>query len=340
MEQLYGGIDLHANNSVIALLQENDKVEFEKRLPNDFNTILSHLAPYRDQIVGVVVESTYNWYWLVDGLIEARYQVQLAHTAGMKQYEGLKYRNDHVDARHLAHLLRLGILPTGYIYPKSQRGLRDLLRKRARLVRQKVDQTLIIQSTFTRHTGHAINANRVRQLQDDDIDERFVDISVALGVKSNVAVQHCLETQIKQIEKVVMKRLKPVPEFALLKTVPGIGDILAMTIWLETGTLERFAGVGDFASYCRCVDSKHLSNGKRKGKGNVKNGNKYLAWAFLEAAHFAVRFDPQIKRYDQRKSAKSHQLVAIKAVAHKPARACYGMIRDQTPFDRQRAFGF
>jgi transposase len=340
MEQLYGGIDLHANNSVIALLQENDKVVFEKRLPNDLNTILSHLAPYRDQIVGVVVESTYNWYWLVDGLMEKGYGVHLAHTAGMKQYEGLKYRNDHVDARHLAHLLRLGILPTGYIYPKSQRGLRDLLRKRAKLVRQKVDQMLIIQSTFTRHTGHAISANRVRQLKDSDIDERFEDIYVALGIKSNVAVQHCLETQIKQIEKVVTKCLKPVPEFALLKTVPGIGDILAMTIWLETGTLARFGCVGDFASYCRCVDSKHLSNDKRKGKGNVKNGNKYLAWAFLEAAHFAVRFDVQIKRYYQRKSAKSHQLVAIKAVAHKLARACYGMIRDRAPFERQRAFGF
>ncbi len=137
-----------------------------------------------------------------------------------------------------------------------------------------------------------------------------------------------------------MKRLKAVPQFGILKTVPGIGDILAMTIWLETGTLERFDSAGDFASYCRCVDSKHFSNGKRKGKGNSKNGNKYLAWAFIEAAHFAVRFDVRIKRYYQRKTAKSHQLVASKAVANKLARACYCMIRDQAPFDGQRAFGF
>ncbi len=142
MSQLYGGIDLHANNSVIALLQENDKVVCETRLRNELKTILHHLSPYRDAIAGLVVESTYNWYWLVDGLMGEGYRVHLAHPAGMKQYEGLKFSNDHVDARHLAHLLRLGILPTGYIYPKAQRGLRDLLRKRVKLVRQKSTRCL------------------------------------------------------------------------------------------------------------------------------------------------------------------------------------------------------
>jgi hypothetical protein len=155
MEQLYGGIDLHANNSVIALLQENDKVVFEKRLPNDLNTILSYLAPYHDQIVGVVVESTYNWYWLVDGLMEKGYGVHLAHTAGMKQYEGLKYRNDHVDARHLAHLLRLGILP--------------LTRNRL-----KGDPGFLAKGTFPRNPGDCFHRFRsTLPPQVDEIECRF-----------------------------------------------------------------------------------------------------------------------------------------------------------------------
>jgi transposase len=123
---LYGGIDLHAHNSVMALLDAHDQVVDEKRLPNDLNTILAYVAPYHAELMGLVVESTYNWYGRVDGLREAGYRVHLAHTAAIKPYEGLKYSNDQVDARWLAHLLRLDILPEGYISAKGERAVRDL----------------------------------------------------------------------------------------------------------------------------------------------------------------------------------------------------------------------
>ena len=115
---LYGGIDLHANNSVVVLLNEQDEVLYQKRLPNDLPTILGQLAPYHTELKGLVVESTYNWYWLVDGLMEASYLVHLANPAAIQQYSGLKYTDDHSDARWLAHLLRLGVLPEGYIIPR------------------------------------------------------------------------------------------------------------------------------------------------------------------------------------------------------------------------------
>jgi transposase len=336
---LYGGIDLHANNSLIALLDAHDQVVAEKRLPNDLNTILAYLAPYHAELTGLVVESTYNWYWLVDGLCEAGYRVHLAHTAAIKQYEGLKFSNDQVDARWLAHLLRLDILSEGYIYPKGERAVRDLLRKRAQLVRQKVTQMLSIQSQFARHTGHALGTNRIRQLCENDVERQFADSYVALAVTSNLHILRCLESQIQCLERTVLRHMRSKPAMRWLKTVPGIGDILAMTILLETGTMARFTSVGDFASYCRCVESQRLSNGKVKGKGNTTNGNKYLGWAFVEAAHFAIRFDPGIKRFYQRKQAKSHKLVALKTVTHKLARACYYIIRDQVPFERSKAFG-
>ena len=138
--KLYGGIDLHSNNNVMAIMDERDRVVYQKRLPNDLDTILKRLAPYQSELEGLVVESTYNWYWLVDGLMEAGFTVHLANPAAIKQYEGIKYTDDDLDACLLAHLLRLGILPKGYIYPKEERPVGDLLRKRAQLVRQKVTQ--------------------------------------------------------------------------------------------------------------------------------------------------------------------------------------------------------
>jgi transposase len=126
----YSGIDLHSNNCVVAVIDEVHRVCCERRVPNNLSQILALLEPYREELAGIVVESTFNWYWLLDGLQQAGYRVELANTVAMKQYDGLKYSGDEYDARHLAHLLRLGILRTGYIYPKEMRAVRDLARKR------------------------------------------------------------------------------------------------------------------------------------------------------------------------------------------------------------------
>ena len=337
--QLYGGIDLHANNSVVVLLDEQDRVVYQKRFPNQLEQILHQLAFYQGAIEGVVVESTYNWYWLVDGLMEAGYTVHLANTAAIQQYEGLKYTDDTSDARWLAHLLRLGVLPEGYIYPKAERAVRDLLRKRGQLVRQKTANLLSIQNLLTRNTGASMSGNRIKQLSAADLERLVPEADLALAVRSNLAVMHCLASEIALLERTIKERVKLRSGFTSLLTISGIGDILALTIMLETGDIGRFATVGHFASYCRCVASQKLSNGKRKGQGNVKNGNKYLAWAFVEAANFAVRYNGQIKRYYQRKKEKTNGVVAIKAVAHKPARACDYVLCDQVPCENTKAFG-
>jgi len=157
-------------------------------------------------------------------------------------------------------------------------------------------------------------------------------------VKANLSVMRSLEAEIATLERVVKERVKLRPAFRYLLSVSGIGPILALTIMLETGDIRRFSTVGNFASYCRCVGSEKISNGKRKGSGNTKNGNRHLAWAFVEAANFAVRYEPQIRSFYQRKKAKTHRVVAIKAVAHKLARACYHVMRDEVPFDVTKAF--
>lgn len=334
----YSGIDLHSNNSVVTVMDDNDRVVAEKRLPNDPAKIIGFLSPWREELAGVVVESTYNWYWLVDGLQEAGFLVKLANTGAIKKYDGLKHSGDEADARHMAHRLRLGILPTGTILPPEHRAIRDLARKRMQLVRSRTSHILAIENIMARQQAVKITSNIIKRLTAEGIDQMGLPADVGLAVQSNLAVIITLGAQIDLLEKRLQERVGARPEYVLLSSVPGIGRILATIILLETGPIDRFAAVGNFASYARCVDSQHTSNGKKKGEGNTKNGNKYLSWAFVEAANFALRFCPEAKRFYERKKAKTNTVVAIKALAHKLARACFHILKERQPFDVTRCF--
>lgn len=334
----YSGIDLHSNNCVVVVSDEQDRVLVSKRVPNQLEAIIALLTPHRDELAGVVVESTYNWYWLVDGLQAAGFVVHLANTAAMVRYDGLKHGDDQSDAIQLARLLRLNILPVGHIMEKEARATRDLARKRMQLVQDRSRHVVAIENIMNRETGARLTANVVKRLTAQAVDEMPFHEDVRLAIQANSAIVHSLNAEIERIETRLRARLSPRPETALLKTTPGIGPILASVILLETGPIQRFAEVGNYASYCRCVDSKRVSNGKKKGEGNTKNGNKYLAWAYVEAAHFALRFCPQAKRFYERKKARTNGIVAIKALAHKLARACYHMLREGTAFDLKRCF--
>jgi transposase len=333
---LYCGIDLHSNNHVVVVIDAEDRRIVEKRLPNELSSTLKLLEPYRKRLAGVVVESTFNWYWLVDGLMEAGFNVKLANTAAIKQYEGLKHTEDHYDAFFLAHLLRLGILPTGYIYPKDTRLVRDLMRQRMSLVRTASRQLISTQSLIWRATGVRVSSNQLRRA---DVVLPPLEGPVQLAAQSHLVIYHALQTEIHRLEQAVLTATRLKPEFEVLKTIRGVGPVLGLTIMLETGDIQRFAKVGNYSSYSRCVKAERLSNGKRKGAGNAKAGNKYLSWAFSEAAHFAVRYEPLAKRFYERKKARTNGIVAIRATAHKLARAAYYMLKDQEAFDAKRLFG-
>lgn len=336
--QLYAGIDLHSNNNFLVISQADEKIVYQKRLPNVLDRIVSELTPYKEQMAGIVVESTYNWYWLVDGLESAGYKVFLANTTAIQQYNGLKHTNDKTDARWLAKLLQLNILPTGHIYPKEERGVRDLLRKRSQLVQQRTLHVLSLQTLIERNTSIRLKGDAIKKLTVECLKEYFLDNSVFLAAQSNLLIMQCIDEQIKITEKAVLNKAKLKDVYEKLLTVDGIGTILGLTIMLETGNINRFSKVGNYASYCRCVGSKKISNGKKKGENNRKNGNRYLSWAYVEAAHFAIRFNPIIKKYYQRKKAKTNQIVAIKTVAHKLARACFYILKDGVNFNVEKSF--
>jgi transposase len=207
------------------------------------------------------------------------------------------------------------------------------------LVRYRTAQILSIEAILMRQTGARMKGGAVKRLTAEQVDELGFAPDVALSLEANRAVSQALGQQIEALERRLEERVSLRAEYRLLKTVPGIGEILATTIMLETGCIDRFAQVGNFSSYCRCVDSLRESNGRKKGEGNTKNGNKYLAWAFIEAANFALRCCPQAKRFYERKKSKSNRVLALKALAHKLARACYYILRNQQPFDVSRCFG-
>nr|WP_236873497.1 transposase [Burkholderia sp. PAMC 26561] len=211
----YSGIDLHLNNSVVSVIDESDRVGAEKRLPKDLAKILAFLAPWRAELAGVVVESTYNWYWLVDGLQAGGFTVHLANTTAIKKYDGLKHSGDETDARYLAHLLRLGILPTGTILPAKHRELCDMARKRMQLVRSRTTHILAVENTTARQFGTRITSNQVKQLDEDAVDQLHLPKDVALAVRANVAVITTLSAQIAIVEKRLQEKVAPHADFAL-----------------------------------------------------------------------------------------------------------------------------
>jgi len=337
--EAYAGIDLHASNSFVGIIDDQDQRLYSKRLANRLEDILFALEPFRDKLVGVVVESTYNWYWLVDGLAANGYRMHLANPSAIKQYEGLKHTDDRWDSFWLAHLLRLKILPEGYIYPKDQRPVRDLLRRRLLFVRHRTAHILSFQSMITRQLGTRISCRAIKALGEQDVEGLFDSPHLALIARNNIATIGFLTQRIKGIERAVICEVALQDAFKKLLTIPGIGIILGLTIMLEVGDINRFAKVGDYGSYCRCVSVQRLSNDKNKGEGNRKNGNKYLSWAYVEASHHAVRTCAKAHRFYQRKMAKTNGVVATKALSNKLARASYYVMRDHVAYDAQKLFG-
>ncbi len=339
-KSLYCGVDLHSNNAMYVITNERDKQLLRSRLPNELPVVLKALAPFRARLKVVAVESTYNWYWLVDGLMENHYPVVLAHPAEMDQYEGIKEADDLTDAAFLARLARLNVLPTGYIYPKEDRPVRDLLRRRMLVVQHRTGIILSLENMAQRQTGQKIGWRALRKLKDDERRELLGEHDCLTFVTAEqIELVGLLTKKIRRFEQKILEHAQLRPAYACLQTLPGVGTILALTIMLETGDIGRFPTVGDYTSYCRCVRATHTSNGKKKAHNNAKNGNPYLAWAFVEAVHHALRVCPPAKSFYDKKKATRNGALATKALAAKWSKAAYYMMKRQESFDLTRVFG-
>jgi transposase len=337
---LFCGVDLHSNNAMYVITDARDKQLLARRLPNQLPIILETLKPFRPRLKVVAVESTYNWYWLVDGLMDHGYPVVLANPSEMEQYDGIKEADDLTDAAFLAKLARLEVLPTGYIYPQQDRPVRDLLRRRMLLVQQRTGIVLSVQNLAMRQSGRSVPWRDIRRLGATERTELLGDHDcLSFVADQQIDLIEQLNEKIGRFEKKVLEHAQRKPAYERLQTMPGVGVILALTILLETGDIGRFETVGDYTSYCRCVRAVHRSNGKKKADNNSRNGNAYLAWAFVEAVHHAIRVCPKAKSFYDRKRAKRNGALATKALAAKWSKAAYYILKRQEPFDLARVFG-
>ena len=335
------GMDLHSDNVICVMIDESERWVLKRKFKPSLPIILSAFKHYKKNIVDIGIEATYNWYWIVDGLREAGYKVRLAHPPGIEGNKGKKRTNDYDDAFHLAHLLRVNNFPDAYIYPREDRPLRDLMRKRSLLVKSKTQYMQSFINLVNRNLGIKISGNKVKQLSlsDQEVDELLEHEYLILSGKINISVMNHLSKEIAKLEKSILKVARLKPEFKKLLTIPGIGNVIALTIAYEVGDFSRFKKQGNYVSYCRCVDSKRITNGKKKGENNRKSGNKYLCWAYVEAANFAKRHCPYAQIYYKHKLKESGLAVlAAKALASKIARASYHVLTTDEPYNREKVF--
>lgn len=338
MKTVMAGMDLHGNNVVVGIVDADGTRLQHRRLPCDLPEIIKFLDPYKAELESIAVESTFNWYWLVDGLRAAGFPVVLANPAKIQQYGGIKHADDKNDAYFLAELQRLKILPTGYIYDPALRPVRDLLRRRTSLMRQRTAMILSAKSQHQRTIGRSLDLRRLKAMEPQEAEALYTHSADQLIARIQKEHIDSLQQSIRQIEKAVLKVAIEQPYYERLKTLPGVGIILGLTIAMEVGNIDRFAGPGQFASYCRTVDSKRVSNGKKKGENNEKCGNKHLAWAFVEAAHGAHRFDLACRRWYDRKAAKKGTTIATKALACKLAKAAWYVMAKAVEYESGRMF--
>ena len=260
MKKVVAGMDLHSNNVVIWVMDMDGHRLASRKMPCEIKDVVKFLTPFKKRLEQVAVESTYNWYWLVDGLQALKYPVVLANPAAMAQYSGIKHADDTNDAFFIAELLRLAILPTGHIYDAELRPVRDLLRRRLMLVHQRTALMLSFKSLYTRTTGQELTLSALKNLEIKAAQALYEH--PANQMIAGMQIQHIeqLTESIEKLEKAVLGSARELPYYEKLATLPGVGRILGMTITMEVGDIKRFADPGHFASYCRTVEAKRMSN--------------------------------------------------------------------------------
>ena len=336
--QFYAGIDLHARTMYTHVLDQKGKTVFEKDLAAQPEVFLDAVKPFRDGLV-VGCECMFAWYWLADLCEDHSIPFVLGHALYMRMIHGGKAKTDRIDAAKLASMLRGGLFPMAYVYPRAKRQTRDLLRRRSFFVRQRAQLITHIQNTNTQFNLPPLSkkltyaANRSPEIVD-----RFAHPSTKLSITADLGLIDAYDQQIAELERHLVKyaRVDDPVTFGLLRTTPGIGPILGLILLYEIDQIARFPEAGNFLSYSRLVRCSHVSAGKVKGSGGKKIGNAHLKWAFSEAACLLLRALPAAKAWMQRQEKKRGKKKALSILEAKLGRTVYHLWRKQVPFDAKR----
>jgi transposase len=332
--QFYCGIDLHARTMYLCVLNQAGEILLHRNMPAGPEPFLKAVAPYRADLV-VCVECLFTWYWLADLCAREGIPFVRGHALYMKAIHGGKAKNAKSDAQKIAVLLRGGMLPQAYVYPAAMRAPRDLLRRRMHLMRKRAELLAPIQNTNSQYHLAEIGKNMAYKANRNGVAERFPEPAVQKSIEVDLALIGHYAHLLRDMELTVLKTAKPhnTNTLSLLRTVPGIGEILSLVLLYEIHDIHRFPRVQEFVSYCRLVTWARESAGKRYGSSGTKIGNAYLTWAFSEAAVLFLRGNPAGQKYLARLEKKHSQGKALTVFVHKLARAVYYMLQRQTAFD-------
>jgi transposase len=334
----YCGIDLHARTMYLCILdQEHGKIVLHRNLRSEPELFLRAIEPYRGDLV-VGVECIFCWYWLADLCTAEDIPFVLGHALYMKAIHGGKAKNDKIDAHKIAVLLRGGAFPTAYVYPRGMRATRDLLRRRLFFVRRRSELFTHIRITFHQLNLPAPAGPLREQRSRVGLLEAIPDPIVRANIEADLALAGRLDEIIDSLELTIRRQAKTddPDTLRLLKTIPGVGRILALTLLYELHDVARFPRVGDFLSYARLVKSQKASAGKVTGTSGAKIGNAHLKWAFSEAAVLFLQRNPRGQRLINRLRSKHGKGKALSILAARLGRASYYMLRRSTAFDMER----
>lgn len=332
--QWYCGIDLHARTMYVCILNRDGEIMLHRNMKTNPETFLKAIAPYRDDLV-VAVECMFTWYWLADLCVQEDIEFVLGHAQYMKAIHGGKAKNDRIDARKIAVLLRGGMLPQSYAYPAKMRATRDLMRRRLNLVRQRAERLTHIRQTNAQYNLPALGKDLKSKAQRKGVTERFDDGAVQKNIEVDMALIDHYDHVIRDLERhiITLAKQHDLETLKRLRSVPGIGSILSLVLLYEIHDINRFPRVQDFASYCRVVKCAKESGGKRYGTSGSKIGNVHLKWAFSEAAVLFLVNNPRGQTYHARLEKKHGPGKSLTVLAHKLARAVYYMLKRETTFD-------
>lgn len=338
--QFYCGIDLHARQMYVCVLDQEGEVLFHHNMPTDPEHLAHVVSRFGTEIV-IDVECIFSWYWLADFCDERNIPFALGHALYMKEIHGGKTKNDRIDSQKIASLLRGGMFPLAYVYPKEMRATRDLLRRREYFVHQQSELFAHLQNTNTQYNLPAFEKCLRSAANRKGIEEGFTDPSVRKSVEADLSLLDSYYRILLDIEAQIQRQAKehdPVA-FHLLRTIPGVGPILALVILYEIHAINRFPTEGNFISYARLVKCAHESEGKRMKGCNNKIGNAHLKWAFSEAAVLFLRENEPAKRMHEKLVGKYGKAKALSIIAQKLGRLVYFMLKRKEPFSRKRFFG-
>lgn len=335
--KFYCGIDLHARTMYVCILNQAGETVLHRNMKTDPALFLKVIAPYREDLV-VAVECIFTWYWLADLCVQQGIPFVLGHALYMKAIHGGKAKNDKIDAHKIALLLRGGMMPQAYVYPAEMRATRDLLRRRMHLMHKRAELLSHIQNTNHQYNLPEMGKKIAYKANREGVAERFVDTAVQKSIEVDLALIDHYDKLLSDIELYIVNTAKQhdVNAFYRLRSVPGIGKILALVILYEVQDIGRFPRVQDFVSYCRLVKCTKESAGKKYGTSGKKIGNAYLKWAFSEGAVLFLRNNPEGQKYLARLEKKHSKGKALTILAHRLARTVYHLLRREQAFDMNK----